>query len=51
MEGIGARVTLFELDGFGIDRKNYPHWLLAQVTASRTKVVQRLLIFSVYVVP
>jgi hypothetical protein len=38
MEEIGARTTLFELDGFGADRKKYLHWLLAQVTAPRTKM-------------
>lgn len=38
MEEIGARTTLFELDGFSADRKKYLHWLLAQVTAPRTKV-------------
>ncbi|WP_429297613.1 AAA family ATPase [Paraburkholderia atlantica] len=38
MEEIGARTTLFELDGFGTDRKKYLHWLLGQVTASRTKI-------------
>jgi len=38
MKEIGARTTLFELDGSGTDRKKYLHWLLAQVTASRTKI-------------
>jgi type II secretory pathway predicted ATPase ExeA len=37
MEEIGARSALFELDGFGADKKKYLHWLIAQVTAPRTK--------------
>jgi hypothetical protein len=38
MEEISARTTLFELDGFGADKRNYLQWLLAQVTAPRTKI-------------
>ncbi|MDB0544252.1 AAA family ATPase [Ralstonia solanacearum] len=38
MEEIGARTTLFELDGFGTDRKKYLQWLIGQVTAPRTKL-------------
>ncbi len=37
MEEIGARTTLFELDGFGTDKKKYLTWLLTQITAPRIK--------------
>jgi type II secretory pathway predicted ATPase ExeA len=37
MEEIGARTTVFELNGFGSDKKRYPYWLLQQVTAPTTK--------------
>jgi len=37
MEEIGARTTVFELNGFGHDKKKYLHWLLGQVTAPKTK--------------
>lgn len=37
MEEVGARTTLFELNGFGHDKKKYLEWLLNQVTAPKTK--------------
>jgi type II secretory pathway predicted ATPase ExeA len=37
MEEIGARTTVFELNGFGNDKKKYLYWLLQQVTAPTTK--------------
>ncbi len=37
MEEVGARTTLFELNGFGHDKKKYLDWLLNQVTAPKTK--------------
>ena len=38
MEEIGARTTLFELEGLGQDKKKYLHWLLAQAMAPKTKM-------------
>jgi hypothetical protein len=38
MEEIGARMTFFELNGFGHDKKKYLYWLLEQVTAAETKL-------------
>jgi type II secretory pathway predicted ATPase ExeA len=32
MEEIGARTTVFELSGFGNDKKKYLYWLLEQAT-------------------
>ena len=37
MEEIGARTTVFELNGFGNDKRKYLYWLLEQVTAPKTK--------------
>ncbi len=37
MEEIGARTTVFELNGFGNDKRKYLNWLLEQVTAPKTK--------------
>jgi len=37
MEQIGGRVTLFEFNSLGPDRRAYLDWVLAQVTASKTK--------------
>jgi len=37
MEEIGARATIFELSGFGSDKKQFLHWLLDQVTSPKTK--------------
>jgi hypothetical protein len=38
MEEIGARTTVFELNGFGNDKKKYLYWLLEQVTEPKTKL-------------
>ena len=37
MEEIGARTTLFELEGFGQDKRKYLHWLLAQAMEPKVK--------------
>lgn len=37
MEQIGGRVTMFEFDTLGPDRRVYLDWVLAQVSASKTK--------------
>jgi type II secretory pathway predicted ATPase ExeA len=38
MEEVGARTTIFELEGFGQDKKKYLDWLLAQVLGPKAKV-------------
>ena len=38
MEEIGARATLFELEGFGPDKKKYLHWLVAQAMTPPAKI-------------
>ena len=38
MEEIGARTTLFELEGFGQDKRKYLHWLLAQAMEPKAKM-------------
>lgn len=38
MEEIGARTTLFELEGFGQDKPQYLQWLLAQAMAPNIKL-------------
>jgi len=38
MEEIGARTTLFELEGFGQDKKQYLQWLFVQALAPKIKM-------------
>jgi type II secretory pathway predicted ATPase ExeA len=38
MEEIGARATLFELEGFGPDKKKYLHWLVAQAMPPKAQI-------------
>jgi type II secretory pathway predicted ATPase ExeA len=42
MEEIGARTTVFELNGFGSDKKRYLYWLLQQVRRQRRSPIPLL---------
>jgi type II secretory pathway predicted ATPase ExeA len=42
MEEIGARATLFEIEGFGQDKGKYLNWLLAQAMEPKSKLTDVL---------